>query len=85
MAENGRKQVFDNTYLHNLLFHTQICSMGKWVLFNYPMVSPKVPTTLLTPYSYGRSHLEFPKLGEAVSLAPIVMKIQKVVQKMRDP
>jgi hypothetical protein len=25
----GRKQVFDDTYLHNLLFYKQICSMGQ--------------------------------------------------------
>jgi hypothetical protein len=49
MDENGWKQVFEDTYLHNLLLHTQICSM---VVFNYPVVSPKVPTLLLTPYSY---------------------------------
>jgi hypothetical protein len=48
MAENASKQVFDNTYLHNLLFHTQICSMGQQVVLDYPMVSPKVPTTLMT-------------------------------------
>jgi hypothetical protein len=28
MAENGSKQVYDDTYLHNLLFYTQICSIG---------------------------------------------------------
>jgi hypothetical protein len=56
MAENGRKQVFDDTYLHNLLFHTQICSIGQRVVFNYPMVSLKVPTTLITPYSYHMGH-----------------------------
>jgi hypothetical protein len=50
------KTVFDNTYLHNLLFYTQICSMGKLVVFNYPMVSPKVPTTLVIPHSYPVSH-----------------------------
>ena len=48
IAENSWKQVFDDTYLHNLLFQTQICSMGQQVLFDYPMVSPKVPTTLKT-------------------------------------
>ena len=32
MAENGWKQVFDNTYL-NLLVHTKICSMGQHVVF----------------------------------------------------
>jgi hypothetical protein len=56
MAEYGRKQVFDDTYLHNLLFHTQICSKGQRVVFNYPMVSPKVPTTLMTPHSYLMGH-----------------------------
>jgi hypothetical protein len=39
----------------------------------------------LSVQAYSRSHLEFPKLEEAISLAAIVMKIQKVVQKMRDP
>jgi hypothetical protein len=56
MAENGWKQVFDDTYLHNLLFHTQIYSIGQQVVFSYPMVSPKVPTTLVTPNSYPMSH-----------------------------
>jgi hypothetical protein len=28
MAKNGSKQVFDDTYLHNLLFYTQVYSMG---------------------------------------------------------
>ena len=56
MKENGWKQVFDDTYLHNLLFYTQICSIGQWVMFNYPMVSPKVPTTLMTPYSCPMGH-----------------------------
>jgi hypothetical protein len=51
MAENGSKQIFDDSYLHNLLFYTQICFMDQKVVFNYPMVSPKVPTTLMTPYS----------------------------------
>jgi hypothetical protein len=51
VSKNGWKWLktgFDNTYLHNLLFYTQICSMGQQVVFNYPMVSPKVPTTLAT-------------------------------------
>jgi hypothetical protein len=56
MAEYGWKQVFDDTYLHNLLFHTQICSMGKQVVLIYAMVSPKVPTNLVTPYSYPMGH-----------------------------
>jgi hypothetical protein len=47
MAENGWKQVFDNTYLHNFLFYSQVCSMGQWVVFNYPMVSPKENTLLM--------------------------------------
>jgi hypothetical protein len=56
MAENGWKQVFDNTYFHDLLFHTQVFFMGRQVVLNYPMVSPKVPTTLITPYSYPMDH-----------------------------
>jgi hypothetical protein len=56
MAENGWKLVFDNTYFQNLLFYTQICSMGQQVVFNYPMVSPKVPITLTTPYNYPMGH-----------------------------
>jgi hypothetical protein len=47
---------FYDNYLHNLLFHTQICYKGHGVVFNYPMVSPKVPTALTTPYSYPMSH-----------------------------
>jgi hypothetical protein len=56
MAENGSKQVYDDTYLYNLLSYTQICSMGQQMVFNYPMVSPKVPTTLITLYSYPKGH-----------------------------
>jgi hypothetical protein len=52
MAKNGSKQVFDDTYLRNLLFYTQVYSMGQQMVFNYPMVSPKVPTTLMTPNSF---------------------------------
>jgi hypothetical protein len=29
IAKNGSKQVFDDSYLHNLLFCTQICFMGQ--------------------------------------------------------
>jgi hypothetical protein len=56
--KNGRKRlktVFLR-YLHNLLFHTQIYSMGQRVVLNYLMVSPKVPTTLMAPYSYPMGH-----------------------------
>jgi hypothetical protein len=27
MIKNGQKQVFDNTYLHDFLSYTQVCSM----------------------------------------------------------
>jgi hypothetical protein len=64
MAENGWKQVIDNSYLHNLLFQTQICSMGQWVVFNYPKVSPKVPTTLMSPYNYPMGHHNNSKMAE---------------------
>jgi hypothetical protein len=40
MAKNGSKQVFDDTYVHNLLFYTQVCSMDQKRVFNYYMVSP---------------------------------------------
>jgi hypothetical protein len=56
MAENGWKQVFDDTYLHNILFYTQVCYMGQQVVFNYPMLSPKVPPTLVIPNSYSTGH-----------------------------
>jgi hypothetical protein len=56
MAENGLKQVFDDTYLHMFFFYTEICSMGQQVVFNYPMLSPKMPTTLVTPNSYPMGH-----------------------------
>ena len=49
MAENSWKQVFGDTYLHNLLIHTQICSKVQQEVSNYPLVTPKVPTTLITP------------------------------------
>jgi hypothetical protein len=56
MAKTGWKQALDNIHLHNLLFQTQISSMGQQVVFNYPLVSRKVPTTLVTPYSYPMGH-----------------------------
>jgi hypothetical protein len=56
MTENCWKQVFDDTYLHNFFFHTQITFMGQKVVFIYPLVSPKVPTTLMTPNSYPMGH-----------------------------
>jgi hypothetical protein len=56
MARNGSKQVYDDTYLHNLLFYTKIYSMGQQVVLDYPIVSPKVPTTLRTLYSYTIGH-----------------------------
>jgi hypothetical protein len=52
MAKNGWKLDFEDTYFHNLLFYTKICSMGRWVVFIYPMILLKVFTTLMTPYSY---------------------------------
>jgi hypothetical protein len=57
MAENGWKTCFGDVYLHNLLFYTQIWFKGQQVVFNYPMVTYKVPTTLMTPYSYPKDHL----------------------------
>ena len=48
MAENVWKQVFDDTYLRNLLFYSHKCYMGQQVVFSQHMVSPKVPTTLVT-------------------------------------
>jgi hypothetical protein len=56
MAENDWKQVCDNIYFWNFLFYKQICSMGQQVEFKYPIVSPTVPTTLRTPYSYPKGH-----------------------------
>ena len=50
MTKNGWKKVFDDTYLHNLLYHTQISSKGQQVVLDYPMVSPRVPTILMTPH-----------------------------------
>jgi hypothetical protein len=44
------------TYHHNLLFHRQICCMGCQVVFNFPMVSLKLPTTLLTLHIYPMGH-----------------------------
>jgi hypothetical protein len=43
-------------YFQNLLFYTSICSIGQQVVFSYPMVSPNMPTTLTTPYSYPMGH-----------------------------
>jgi hypothetical protein len=56
MAKNGWKQVFDDTYLHNFLFHTQVCSMGQKLVSNHPVLSPKVPATLVTPNSNVMGH-----------------------------
>jgi hypothetical protein len=56
LAKNGWKQVIDDTYFHNLLFYTQICLMGQLVVFSYPVVSLKVPTTLVTLNYYPMSH-----------------------------
>jgi hypothetical protein len=56
MAENGWKQVFDITYLHNLLFYTQVCCMGQQVVFKYPILSPKVPITLMAQIDYPIGH-----------------------------
>jgi hypothetical protein len=56
MAQNSWKEVFVDTYPDNLFFHTQICSLGQQVVFNYPIVSPKVPTTLVIPNSYPMGH-----------------------------
>jgi hypothetical protein len=56
MAKNGWKQVFDDSYLHNLLFYTQVYSMGQQMVFNYSMVSFKVSTTLMTPNSCPMGH-----------------------------
>jgi hypothetical protein len=56
MAKNGSKQVFGDTSLHNLLFYKQVCSMGQKMVFNYHMVSAKVSTTIVIPYSYPMGH-----------------------------
>jgi hypothetical protein len=48
MAGNGWKQVFDVTYLHNLVFYTQVCFMGLQVMFKYPMLLAKVSITRVT-------------------------------------
>ena len=59
VSKNGRKRLktgFDDIYLCNLLFYKQVCSMGQHVVFNYSMLSPKVPTTLVTPNSYHIGH-----------------------------
>jgi hypothetical protein len=61
------KHVFYNVYLCKLLFYSQIWSMVQWVVFSYPMVSPKVLTTLMTPYSYpigNHSHSFVSKNGQ---------------------
>jgi hypothetical protein len=55
MVENGWKHVF-NTCPQNLFSHTLICFMGQQMAVNYPMVSPKVPTTFMTPYDYPIGH-----------------------------
>jgi hypothetical protein len=56
MAE---KHVFGDVYLHNLFIYTQICLRGQQVVFSYPMVSYKIPTTLMTPYSYPMGNLSY--------------------------
>ena len=56
MAEKSWKQVFVDTYLHNLFFHTQICWLGQQVVFKCPILSPKVPITLMTQNEYSMGH-----------------------------
>jgi hypothetical protein len=56
VSKNGRKQIFDDTYLRNLLYYRQSSSLGHRLVFNYPRVSFRVPTTLMTPYSYRMGH-----------------------------
>jgi hypothetical protein len=49
MAENGWKQFFDDTYFHNILFYTQVCSTGQQRVFNYPIHSwPHIVTLWAT-------------------------------------
>jgi hypothetical protein len=70
VSKNGRirlKQFFDKNSYQNLLFYTQVCSMGQWMVFNYPMILPKVLTTLMIPHSYPmghHSHSFVSKIGE---------------------
>jgi hypothetical protein len=52
---NGQKWLkmcFVDANHHNPIFYTQICSMGQWVVFNHPKVSPKLSTTIVTLYIY---------------------------------
>ena len=56
MVEYGWKMCFDDANLYNLLFYSQTCFKGQWWVFRYPMVSLKVPTTLMTPYKYPMGH-----------------------------
>jgi hypothetical protein len=58
VTKNGRKRL-KNMFLMftSITFYPQICFKGQWVVFNCPMVSYKVPTTLMTPYIYPMGHL----------------------------
>jgi hypothetical protein len=47
LSKMVEKHVFDDVYLYNLLFYTQIYYVGQWAVLNDPMVSPKGPTTLM--------------------------------------
>jgi ATP-dependent helicase/DNAse subunit B len=50
------KHLSDYAHLHKLLLYTQICSMDQSVVFSYPIISPRVPTTLMNLYSYQLGH-----------------------------
>jgi hypothetical protein len=56
MAKNGWKQVFHNTYFHDLLFHTQVSFMGQtsWVKLSYGITKGAYYTD--DPYSYPMDH-----------------------------
>jgi hypothetical protein len=75
MAKNGWKQVFDDIYRHSLLFYRQIYFIGRRVVFNYPMVSPKVPTKLLT-----RDVWQLWQLWQILAIATLCRAISSALQ-----
>jgi hypothetical protein len=64
VSKNGRKRLKTGfcQYLlpWPLISHTRIF-MGQRVVLNYCMVSLKVPSTLMTPYSYPMDHMCYQK------------------------
>jgi hypothetical protein len=60
VTKNGpkivEKQVFGNSNPLDLLFYPYHSFMGQWMVSSYSRISPMVPFSLITPYSYPICH-----------------------------